>query len=66
LPDDFVLDLNITNGDDVFLTMDGQVGLPVKVKDRVRIRKADYKTKFVILHDRDYFQILKAKLKWGE
>jgi NAD+ kinase len=66
LPDDFVLDLNITNGDDVFLTLDGQVGLPVKVKDRVRIRKAEYKTKFVVLHDRDYFQILKAKLKWGE
>ena len=66
LPDTFILNLSIKNGDDVYLTIDGQVGHPLKVKDRIRVKKADYKTKFLILHDRDYFQLLRSKLKWGE
>jgi NAD+ kinase len=66
LPDTFVIDVNIKNGDDVYLTLDGQVGFPLKVNDRVEIKKADYKTRFLVLHDKDYFQILRTKLKWGE
>lgn len=66
LPDTFVLEASIRSGDDVYLTLDGQVGLPLQVKDKVRIKKADYKTRFLVLHGRDYFQILRAKLKWGE
>jgi NAD+ kinase len=66
LPDTFVLEATIKNGDNIYLTLDGQVGFPLKVHDRIKIRKADYKTKFIVLHDRDYFQILRTKLKWGE
>jgi NAD+ kinase len=50
----------------VYLTLDGQEGYPLKVRDKVRIQKADYKAKFLVLHDRDYFRILRTKLKWGE
>jgi NAD+ kinase len=66
LPDTFVLEATVKSGDDVYLTLDGQVGFPLKIRDRIKIRKADYKTKFLVLHDRDYFQILRTKLKWGE
>jgi NAD+ kinase len=66
LPDTFVLEVTIKSGDDVYLTLDGQVGFPLKQNDRVIIKKADYKTKFLVLHDKDYFRILKTKLKWGE
>ncbi len=66
LPDTFTLEVKVTSGDDVNLTLDGQAVYPLKNKDRIRIRKADYKAKFVVLHDRDYFQILRTKLKWGE
>lgn len=66
LPDTFVLEATVKSGDNIYLTLDGQVGFPLKVRDRIRIRKADYKTKFLVLHDRDYFQILRTKLKWGE
>lgn len=66
LPDSFVLDAGIRSGDDVYLTLDGQAGYPLKANDKVRIRKADYKTKFLVLRDRDYFEILRTKLKWGE
>ena len=66
LPDTFIINISIKNGDDVYLTLDGQVGHPLKVKDRIRVKKADFKTKFLVLHDRDYFQLLRNKLKWGE
>ena len=66
LPDTFTLEVLIKNGDDVYLTLDGQVGFPLKTNDRIKIRKADYKTKFLTLHDRDYFNVLRTKLKWGE
>ena len=66
LPDTFNLEVQIKTGDDVYLTLDGQVGVPLKTNDRIRVRKADYKTKFLTLHDRDYFKILRTKLKWGE
>lgn len=66
LPDTFTIDVTIKSGDDVYLTLDGQVGFPLKVHDKVRIKKADYKTKFLVLHDKDYFHLLRTKLKWGE
>jgi NAD+ kinase len=66
IPDDFKIDVMIKNGDDIFLTLDGQVGFPLRVADRVKVKKAEYKTRFVLLHDRDYFKILRTKLKWGE
>lgn len=66
LPDTFELEATITSGEDIHLTLDGQVGFPLKVKDKVRIKKADYKTRFLVLHSRDYFKLLRTKLKWGE
>lgn len=66
IPDTFMIDVFIRIGDDVFLTLDGQVGLPLKVSDRVMVKKSEYKTRFVLLHGRDYFKILRTKLKWGE
>lgn len=66
IPDDFVLEAIVKSGDNVYLTVDGQVGLPLKVNDSIRMRKADFTTKFIHLQDRDYFYILRSKMKWGE
>jgi NAD+ kinase len=66
LPDAFTLDISVKKGDDVYLTLDGQEGLPLKVNDKVKIKKADYKTRFLHLHDRDYFKVLRTKLNWGK
>jgi NAD+ kinase len=66
VPDSFLLEVSIKSGEDIYLTLDGQVGHPLKVKDTVKIKKANFKTKFILLHDRDYFQILRTKLKWGK
>ncbi|UCH46278.1 MAG: NAD(+)/NADH kinase [Nitrospiraceae bacterium] len=66
LPDTFTIDITVKGGDDVYLTLDGQEGFPLKVRDRIRVRKAEYKTKFLVLRNRDYFKLLRTKLKWGE
>ncbi|MBI4839393.1 MAG: NAD(+)/NADH kinase [Nitrospirae bacterium] len=66
LPDKFILEVSIKMGDEVYLTLDGQVGFPLKVQDTVKVRKAGYKTKFIRLSGRDYFEVLRTKLKWGK
>jgi len=66
LPDKFILKITIKSGDDVYLTLDGQTGFPLNVEDITEVKKADYKTRFIRFHDRDYFEILRTKLKWGE
>lgn len=52
--------------EDVFLTLDGQVGVELKCGDVIRTRKADKRTRLIISSSRDYFEILRTKLKWGE
>jgi NAD+ kinase len=52
--------------EDVFLTLDGQVGVEMKTGDMVRINKAVSKTRLVTSHHRDFFEVLRTKLKWGE
>jgi len=51
---------------DVYLTLDGQVGQALQAGDRVEIRAAPYRIKLVRSPQRSYFEILRAKLGWGE
>ncbi|GAQ95064.1 NAD+ kinase [Thermodesulfovibrio aggregans] len=67
LPDDFIIDVVIsTHGKDIFLTVDGQIGFPLQKNDRVRCRIAEEKTYLIAPVGRDYFKILRDKLRWGE
>ena len=50
----------------VFLTLDGQVGIELKCGDEIRVRKSEYQTRLIISDSKDYFEILRTKLKWGE
>ena len=52
--------------EDVYLTLDGQVGVEMKTGDVVRIMKAVSKTRLVTSANRDFFEVLRTKLKWGE
>ncbi len=51
---------------DVRLTLDGQVGSALLPFDRVAITKAQNHVVFIKSPSRDYFEILRTKLKWGE
>ncbi len=66
LPDNFILEIILKNGRDVHITLDGQVGFPLNDRDKIKVRKAPFKARFLLLHDRDYFKVLRTKLKWGE
>ena len=66
VPDSAVIELLMkTDQDEVMLTLDGQVGFPLKVEDRVVIRKS--RTTFNLIQPsyRNYFDVLRDKLRWG-
>jgi NAD+ kinase len=50
----------------VFLTLDGQKGIPLQATDRVRICRAKELLKLIQPPKKSYFEILRNKLKWGE
>ncbi|UCG77542.1 MAG: NAD(+)/NADH kinase [Nitrospirota bacterium] len=55
-----------SESEDVFLTLDGQVGYSLRIGDRIEIMKSEHKTRLLIPCEKDYFNILRTKLKWGE
>ncbi|HEY3027215.1 MAG TPA: NAD(+)/NADH kinase [Pyrinomonadaceae bacterium] len=66
VPDDAEIELRLkTEQEDVALTLDGQVGFPLKVEDRVVIRKSRTTFNLVQPMNRNYFEVLRDKLRWG-
>ena len=54
-----------SNTTDILVTCDGQISLEIQPGDRVIIRKKRRKLRLIHPLDHDYFQILRAKLRWG-
>jgi NAD+ kinase len=52
-------------GEDVFLTLDGQDHLRVSRTDRVRITKAPQVISLALLPGMSFFEVLRHKLKWS-
>jgi len=50
----------------VFLTLDGQRGIPLQPADIVRAQRAKEILKLIQPSRKSYFEILRNKLKWGE
>ncbi len=50
---------------DIMLTFDGQVGLPIDEHHTITICKAATPVHMITLPDRDFFEILKTKLRWS-
>lgn len=67
IPDSSCVEVKL-NGDteSVFLTLDGQPGIPLQPTDRVRISRAKEALKLIQPPAKSYFEILRNKLKWGE
>ena len=67
LPDDVLVEIVLKSmSEDVFLTLDGQVGFSLRKDDVVEVKRSPFKTRLLIPFERDYFHILRTKLKWGE
>ena len=52
--------------DQTYLTVDGQEAIALQVGDELHCRKSQYKVRLVRMGDRGFFDVLRAKLKWGE
>jgi NAD+ kinase len=66
VPDDVEFELILkTSKEEVALTLDGQVGMPLEHEDRVTVRKSRTTFNLLQAHTRNYFDVLRNKLKWG-
>ena len=66
VPDDSVIEVRLmTENEEVALTLDGQVGFPLQAGDRAMIRKSNATFNLVQPANRNYFDVLRDKLKWG-
>jgi NAD+ kinase len=60
--------INVTlhsDGDEVLLTLDGQVGFKMEVNDRVEIKKGEGVITLITSPSKGYFEVLRTKLMWG-
>jgi NAD+ kinase len=66
IPDSDTIELSLMNDQEgVVLSLDGQTGYPMKAADRVVIRKSTTTFNLVQPANRNYFDVLRDKLKWG-
>jgi len=67
LPDDVTVRAVLkSRQEEVTLTLDGQQGFPLEFEDVVEVRKAQGQIHLIQSPYRDYFKLLREKLKWGE
>ncbi|HVD92569.1 MAG TPA: NAD(+)/NADH kinase [Vicinamibacterales bacterium] len=55
----------IMEGNEVFVTFDGQSGFPLQAGDLVSVRRAPRPLRIIKSAERSYFDLLREKLKWG-
>lgn len=68
LPDELDIEIGLLTPDakDIYLTLDGQEGFEISDHDRVCVRKSEERVLLVQSPDKNYFDVLRNKLKWGE
>jgi NAD+ kinase len=60
------IEVTLLDDQDVMLTMDGQVGVPLRARDTVEVEKAAARIRLLRFPQKDFFSVLRTKLKWGE
>jgi NAD+ kinase len=66
VPDEVEITLRLDKGSsDIVLTLDGQTGLNITDKDVITVCKSNHPLHLMLLPDRHYFDVLKAKLRWS-
>ena len=65
VPDDLEVTIILMNDSEVYLTLDGQRGVPLARGDRVQVKQSRNRVLLVRNPNIDFFGILRAKLRWG-
>lgn len=68
IPDNVTMELSLSPVIDTeaVATVDGQVGFELNSQDRIVARRSKHVTRVILSENKNYFQILREKLKWGE
>jgi len=67
IPDNAEVEIILkTKNEDVFLTLDGQVGFALQPEDRVVIKRGKNKIYLIQSPRKNYFAVLRDKLLWGK
>jgi NAD+ kinase len=67
LPDTLPIEIEVeTPNQEVFVTLDGQEGVPLVEHQRVVVQKSLQPVLLVLSPSKNYFDVLRSKLKWGE
>ena len=66
VPDSVTIEITLeSQSQDVYCTMDGQIGLPLRAGDRIQVRKSPATFPLILPRSRNYFDVLRRKLRWG-
>jgi NAD+ kinase len=60
------IEVTLRGAQQVMLTLDGQVGIELEENDTVEIRQGSPRIRLVRFPHKDFFSVLRTKLKWGE
>jgi NAD+ kinase len=66
IPDSAIVRVKlVSRSEGVSLSLDGQVVSPLRLNDIVEVKKARYRVRLIKHPTKDYYEILRTKLKWG-
>lgn len=67
IPDNVDIEVTLsTENEDALVTLDGQEGFSLKYMDTIIVKKSLNKTRLILSPKKDYYQILRQKLRWGD
>ena len=66
LPAAHRIEVTVQSDQEIMLTLDGQVGVGLRERDVVEVVKARSRMRLVRFPQKDFFSVLRTKLKWGE
>jgi NAD+ kinase len=66
LPGGERVEVTLASDQDVMLTLDGQVGVQLREHDVVEVQRASWRVRLARFAEKDFFSVLRTKLKWGE
>ena len=65
LPASHRIEVTVQSDQEIMLTVDGQVGVGLRERDVVEIVRAAARIR-LLRFPKDFFSVLRTKLKWGE
>lgn len=66
VPDTVTIEIRLAkHASDIMVTFDGQVGMGIDERDTIIVKTSPHPLRIIIMPDRHYFDVLKAKLRWS-